>query len=117
MQAGNENNRKLPAKGKQQVPLDVVALMKYFLGSDARIETGILCPPGHIQFVTTDAALYQAVGSLKPYDNVPLNKITKLLEVTLIAPEPKRTLTHERVDKLRAMALKDSMGQIEKEKQ
>jgi hypothetical protein len=76
------------------------------------LETRILCPPNHIQYVTSDAALYQAIGSIKSYDEVQLNKIAKLLEVAMVVPQPKWPLTHERVDELREEALRNNINQI-----
>jgi len=106
--------RQPPTRRRTQVPLDVVTIMKYLLGADKEIETGILCPDPHVQFVTSDAALYQAIGALKPYDQVPTNRIAKLLEITVVIPQPKWPLTHERVDELRASALKNSIGQLQR---
>jgi hypothetical protein len=116
-QAGDHpgNPRKVPARRRRTVPLDAVTLLKFLLGTDPKIETALLCPPSHVQYVTSDAALYQAVGSLKPYDDVHTNKIAKLLEITIIVPQPKWPLTHARVDELRAHALKANAGEISRQ--
>ena len=103
-----------PVRQRTQVPLDVITILKFLLGADKEIEAGILCPDSHVQFVTSDAALYQAIGALKPYDQVPPTRIAKLLEITIIIPQPKWPLTHERVDELRAMALRNSIGQLQR---
>jgi len=106
-----QKNR-IPTKTTRQVPLDAVTILKYLIGTDTHIETAILCAPSNLRFITSDAALYQAIGSLKDYDNVHTHKIAKLLESTIVVPQPKWPLTHERVEELRSLALKDNAGQL-----
>lgn len=86
-------------------------ILKYLLGADEKLETAILCRPENTEFVTTDMSLYEAVGSIKPYDNIQLNKLTKLFEVTHILSHKQQTgsdkpiLKEERVEQLRKIAL------------
>ncbi|MBS3138500.1 hypothetical protein J4207_02225 [Candidatus Woesearchaeota archaeon] len=86
-------------------------ILKYLLGTDEKIETTILCKPEKTELVTTDLALYEAMGSIKPYDNVQLNKLTKLLESVHIFSHKQQTgsekpiLKEERVEQLRKIAL------------
>ena len=86
-------------------------ILKYLLGTDEKIETTILCKPEKTELVTTDLALYEAMGSIKPYDNVQLNKLTKLHESVHIFSHKQQTgsekpiLKEERVEQLRKIAL------------
>lgn len=86
-------------------------ILKYLLGTDEKIETIILCCPENTELVTTDLNLYEAVGSIKAYDNVQLNKLTKLVEVTHVFSHKQQTgsdkpiLKEERVEQLRKSAL------------
>ncbi|HLC19616.1 MAG TPA: hypothetical protein VJK72_01770 [Candidatus Nanoarchaeia archaeon] len=86
-------------------------ILKYLLGTDEKIETAILCKPENTEIVSTDLALYEAIGSMKQYDNVQLNKLTKLLESAHIFSHKQQTgsekpiLKEERVEQLRKIAL------------
>ncbi len=82
------------------------AILKYFLGASDDIDTLIMCKSSEVTLKTTDANLYEALGSVMPYDNFMNNKLVKLLEVVDIEHAEKKILTHERVDELRAVALK-----------
>ena len=71
----------------------------------------IIFKPHHIELITDDLSLYEALGSLQEYDNFPRNKLTKLLEVVHVSSFRERTkkekpiLTEERVEVLRKIAL------------
>ena len=94
-----------------QTMLDSESLLKYFLGTDDEIDTLITCR-SDVQLSTTDKALYEALGSIKEYDNFKLARLIKLLEVTDIisyrmgSGREKGILTHEQVEHLRKTALK-----------
>lgn len=91
---------------KQILYLTPENLLKYFLNTSEDIDTLILCKNSEVTLRTTDQSLYEALGSIKPYDNFNQSKLVKLLEVTIIDHEPKKILTHERVEELRELALK-----------
>ena len=89
-------------------------ILKYLLGTDEKIETTILCCPENTELVTTDLNLYEAVGSTKAYDNVHMNKLTKLIEVVHVFSHKQQTgsdkpiLKEERVEQLRKSALNNA---------
>ncbi|MBA3064409.1 hypothetical protein FP803_03140 [Candidatus Woesearchaeota archaeon] len=97
---------------KQKLYLKAGAILKYFLGTSNKIETIILCRNNEIDLVTTDQDLYEALGSLKDYDNFNQRKLVKFLEVVEIGSlkrvkgEERTILSHERVEELRKIALK-----------
>ncbi|MBI4153284.1 hypothetical protein HY497_02060 [Candidatus Woesearchaeota archaeon] len=87
------------------------AILRYILGNDEQIETLILCKPEDVELMTTDYNLYEALGSVKPYDNININKVTKLLEVVELISYRQKTNTNkpilkdERVEELRRSSL------------
>jgi len=97
---------------KQKLYLKAGAILKYFLGTSDRIDTLIMCRSNEIDLVTTDQDLYEALGSLKEYDNFNQRKLVKFLEVVEIGSLKRvkgierSILTHERVGELRKIALK-----------
>lgn len=101
------------SKTKQQYFLTAEALLKYLLGTSERVSTMIMCKTPDTDLVTTDYDLYEAFGSVKTYDNVTRARIVKLLENVDVLSyrkekgEEKKILTHERVEELRKIALKD----------
>ncbi|MCP3686695.1 MAG: hypothetical protein GY861_29000 [bacterium] len=95
---------------KQIVHLKADALLKFFLESDDSIDTMIKCQGSQMNIVTSDQDLYEALGCLQPYDNFKMNKLIKLLEVATVTPSSKtgsekKVLTHEKVERLRKLAL------------
>ncbi len=97
---------------KQKLYLKAGAILKYFLGTSDKIETLIMCRNNEIDLVTTDQDLYEALGSLKDYDNFNQRKLVKFLEVVEIGSlkrvkgRERTILTHESVEELRKIALK-----------
>ena len=97
---------------KQKLYLKAGAILKYFLGTSNKIENIILCSNNEIDLVTTDQDLYEALGSLKDYDNFNQRKLVKFLEVVEIGSlkrvkgKERTILSHERVEELRKIALK-----------
>ncbi|MGC9032711.1 MAG: hypothetical protein ACP5H9_04900, partial [Candidatus Woesearchaeota archaeon] len=85
-------------------------LLKYFLNTDDYIDTLITCRGTELELTTHDYNLYEALGSLKSYDNFNINRLVKLLEVVKITPyenkEGKNILTDKRIEDLRKEALK-----------
>ncbi|MEM2121529.1 MAG: hypothetical protein QXU20_02655 [Candidatus Woesearchaeota archaeon] len=95
---------------KQRIFLNSVTLLKYFLNTDDYIDTLITCRGTELELTTHDYNLYEALGSLKPYDNFNINRLVKLLEVVKVTPyenrEGKKVLTEKRVEELRKEALR-----------
>lgn len=95
-----------------KVHLDAVAILKYFLGTDNRIETLVLCRTEGTEITATDFELYQALGSLTSYGLAQHAKLVKFLENVDVLPyrlqtgNRKKILTHETVDALRQSALR-----------
>ena len=104
----NDNNE----MQKQKLYLKAGAILKYFLGTSNKIENLILCRNNEIDLVTTDQDLYEALGSIKDYDNFNQRKLVKFLEVVEIGSlkrvkgKERTILSHERVEELRKIALK-----------
>ncbi len=108
-------------KQKQTMMLKAQDLLKYFLGTNEKLDTLIMCKPNNIELYVYDQSLYEAIGSLKPEEKDNLNKkITKLLEVCHIISfmknmkQPRKILKQERVDELRGMIKDDNPRTIKK---
>ena len=114
-QQRQEQPQRASARGRERY-LTAEALLRYLLQADDSMDTLIKCNPKEEHLVTTDQSLYEAVGSLKGYDNVNLRNLVKLLEVVDIVSlgermaSPRTILTEERVDELRKAALSTSSG-------
>ena len=101
--------------GKQavirKVKLDALAILKYFLGLDEKLDTLITCKADDAEITATDLELYQALGSLKAYDSIQHSRLVKFLENVDIVSfrsltgSSKGILTHEKVEELRKLAL------------
>ncbi len=100
-------------ENKQSMLIRASAVLKYFLGTSDRIDTLIKCKPDDIELMCYDQSLYEALGSLKDYDEFNFRKLVKFLEsVDVISfrkhvKKPKPILTDERVDQLRKKALEE----------
>jgi len=109
MRINIENNNEMQ---KQKLYLKAGAILKYFLGTSNRIENIVLCRNNEIDLVTTDQDLYEALGSIKDYDNFNQRKLVKFLEVVEIGSlkrvkgKERTILSHEKVEELRKLALK-----------
>jgi hypothetical protein len=99
-------------KQKQTMRLKAEAILRYLISDDDKIDTLITCKTSDIDLVTTDLDVYEALGSIKGYDNFNFNKLKKLFEVTDVISykglkkEEKPILKDERVEELRKLALK-----------
>jgi hypothetical protein len=98
-------------EGKQKMILKASAILKYFLGTDDKIDTLIKCKPDNVELMSYDQSMYEALGSLKDYDGFDFRKLVKFIEsVDIISYREKYgkrpILTDERVDELRKEALK-----------
>lgn len=96
---------------RQQFILKAENILRYLITEDEELNRLIIFKPSHIELITDDLSLYEALGSLQEYDNFPKNKLTKLLEVVHLSSFRERTkkekpiLTEERVEVLRKIAL------------
>jgi|SRR3989344_4883729 len=97
---------------KQTMHIKTPKILKFFLGTDEDTDTLIMCRNSEIDLVTYDYELYEALGSIKEYDNFQLNRLIKFLESVDIvsyrknAGKEKPILTHEKVEDIRKEALK-----------
>jgi hypothetical protein len=84
-----------------------------------------LCKGSEYDFITTDHAVYEALGAVKPNDDFKLNKLTKFFEVVKVVSyanvfrKEKPILTEKRVEDLRnkTMKLQNLNGGNENDKQ
>jgi len=109
--AGRNPSQPRPTARKEKIYLTPDALLKYFITDDEPINSLIVFKNTEYNLVTSDANLYQALGSIKEYDAFRINKLVKLLEVvdvfsTRQAGRQKLILKDERVEELRKLALK-----------
>lgn len=99
---------------KQEFYLSPEIILKYLITDDDKIDTLVMCKSSEIDLVTTDYSLYEAIGSIKPYDQTKLNKLVKLLEVVEVVSyknrmnKEKPILKEDRVEELRKLALKEN---------
>lgn len=96
---------------KKSMVLKASAILKYFLGTDDKIDTLIKCKPDNVELTCFDQSLYEALGSLKDYDEFDFHKLVKFLESVDIVSyrsnvQERPILTDERVEELRQEALK-----------
>lgn len=87
--------------------LSSAEILRYLITPDDEMESLILCKSTEIPLTTTDQEIYEALGSIKPYDPFKLNKLAKLFEVTEIQPVKKTILREEHVEELRKLALRN----------
>ncbi len=96
---------------RQKSYLNPETILKYFISKDEKVDTLIICNRPDSNLVTTDHALYEALGSIKENDNFNWRKLVKFLEtVQVISYEnvhrkTKPLLTDKRVEELRKKAL------------
>ena len=101
-----KNGNEARNKGMQEMKLNSELILKYLIGNDDKSDTLIMCKSSEISLVTTDQALYEALGSIKQYDDFKLNKLVKLLEVVKVQSiGGKSILKEEKVEELRKKAL------------
>ena len=97
---------------KQRVYVEPHLILRYLVTEDEKLDTMIVCKPNDLGLYTTDLALHEALCSIKPYDNFRLNKLVKFVETVDVLSYNKETgnekpvVTHEIVESLRAVALK-----------
>jgi len=111
-------------EAKQKMFLSSESILRYFLGTDDHVDTLIKCRGSEFEIMTYDYNLYEAIGSIKPYDEFKTGKLVKFLEVGEVLPfnkavgSEKPILREERIDALRNLALKNAgLSGKEKEKE
>ncbi len=94
-------------KTRETVNLTTNLILRYLITEDDALDKIIILNPNNYKITTTNINLYEALGSIKPYDEFKLNKLTKLTENTFIKTIGKpEVLTEKRVDEIRKQALK-----------
>jgi len=102
------NGTKTGTKGAM---LDAETILSYFLGTDEGIDTLIKCKPADVELICMDQSLYEALGSIKDYDEFNFRKLVKFIEsVDIIsykstAHRARPVLSEARVEELRQKAL------------
>jgi len=93
-------------KNIQETRLSPELILKYLIGNDDKIDTIIMCKSSQMNLAITDSALYEALGSIRQYDDFKLNKLVKLLEVVKVqSVGGKSILKEDRVEEIRKKAL------------
>ena len=91
---------------KQKMYLRAEAILKYLSGQE-ELHTLITTKHTEVDLVTTDQSLYEALGSIKNREEIDINLLVKLLEVTTVnsfkdmMKKDRSILTPERVEELR----------------
>jgi hypothetical protein len=112
----HENEIEKEVKEDKEYVLLPSAILRYLIGKDDEIETLVLCRSSEVKLVTSDKAIYEALGSIKKYDDFQLPKLVKLFEVTKVqTAKEKPILTDKRVEEIRSIALKNSVNDKEEE--
>ena len=117
----NSNN----IRRKKSITLSSENILAYLITEEDKINTLILCKGSEYDFITTDHAVYEALGAVKPNDDFKLNKLTKFFEVVKVVAyanvfrKEKPILTEKRVEDLRnkTMKLQNLNGGNENDKQ
>jgi len=97
---------KVEIKDAKVIKLNPEFILKYLIGNDEKADTLVMCNSSEVKLITTEQALYEALGCIKSYDDFKLNKLVKLLEVVEVQAGEKAILKEERVEELRGKALK-----------
>lgn len=98
--------------GKKKYFLTAEDILHYLIQDDEKFDTPIICKQEHIELYTTDLALHEAFGSIKPYDQLKPTKVAKFFENVDVQSyrqaenKEKPVLTHARMDEIRTAALK-----------
>ena len=104
---------KINAPKTREVGINAETILKFLIGNDDVIDTKIICKQPDINLVTTDKDVYEALASVKQYDNFNFNKLKKFFENVEvksfrdITGKEKGVVTFERVDEVRKTALRN----------
>ena len=96
--------------GKNRYFLNADVILKFLIEEDDKLDTLIIYNPSQ-ELVTSDYAIYEALASIKTYDNFNLNKLKKFFEVVDVISykeefsKEKPLLNEERVEQIRKAAL------------
>ena len=90
---------------RKRVYIAPEVVLQYLITDTEALDTLIMCTSAEIVLYATDRDVYEALGSVKPYDQFKLNKLTKFFEVVEILRAHKDILTEKRVEELRKLAL------------
>lgn len=90
---------------QQKRHISSTEVLRYLITEDEHLENLIIFRSTEIPLTTTDQEVYEALCSIKPYDQFKINKLVKLLETTEIQPVAKHILKDEHVEELRKLAL------------
>jgi hypothetical protein len=99
-------------ENKQKLYLKAEAILKYLKGED-KLHTLITTQNTEVDLITTDQSLYEALGSVENRNEIDINLLVKLLEVTTIMPfkemmkEERSLLTPKRAQELREIIQKE----------
>ena len=101
------------AERQKKMIIKPEAILRYLITDDDKMDTLIMCKGEQLNLITTDYSLYEAMGSVKPYDNFKLNKLVKFFQVVDIrgCATRKEILKDGRVEELRMLALKSKEGE------
>lgn len=104
----NGNNNE--TRQKQRIVLDSETILRYLIGKDDKIDTLIMCKGNEIDLAAMDFNVYEALASVKPYDDFKLNKLAKFFEVVDVLSYRARKgekpiIKDDRVEELRKKAL------------
>ena len=101
--------------GENAYFINADVILRFLIEEDTEIDTMIIYKPSK-RLVTSDYAIYEALASIKPYDNVNLNKLKKIFEVVDVVSyreefnKDKPLLKEQRVEQIRKSALNKGKG-------
>jgi hypothetical protein len=103
MEFAEENSNQ---KQKQKLFLHAEAVYRFLLEKDENIDTLILCKNTMVDIITSDQALYEAIGSIEDKSKINFSKLVKLLEVVEIVSakalgKQRNILIDDRVNQIR----------------
>ena len=96
-------------ENKQRMFISSEALLKFLTGED-KLHTLITTQNSQVELITTDQAIYEALGSVEDRKEIDINLLVKFFEVTKVFPhmelmkEERKVLTPEKVAELRKKA-------------
>lgn len=99
------NMYKIVPQKKQVIYLKAEMILQFLNSGNEKLDTLVLCKP-EVKLVTSDQSLYEALAAVKDKENIPYQKLTKLLEnVEVLSYEktfgfPRHILSFERIDEL-----------------
>ena len=92
---------------RQKFYLTAEKIYQYLNSKDEKVENLIFCKPDDVHLITSDQALYEALGSFEDRSKIDLNRLVKLLEVvevnsfTFLMKKERHILKPERAEQIR----------------